>query len=409
MCPRTSPLPSKLGGVTCEIPEPEMNAADGQAAQTPLVPPVQSTRIRPSARTFAELTTIGVGGPVQEVRAAHSEAEVVEAVREADAQGTPVLVLGGGSNVLADDAPWNGVVVRDMRRGITLQSANACAGANFRVLPGTPWDEFVVEAIKREWTGVEALSGIPGVVGAAPVQNIGAYGQEVAAVVASVRVYDRATGNIRTLFSADLNFGYRNSLLKETLRTWGPSPRYIVLAVDFQTGISALSEPIRYQQLATTLGVELGARVPMREVRSAVLEVRRAKGMVLDDADRDTYSLGSFFTNPVMTTAQAAKLPETAPRYEVHDTEKTTFNTGAPVHPGLVKTSAAWLIEHAGFGKGYGQGQARLSTRHTLALTNRGQATAADIRALAREIQAGVEARFGVHLEPEPVVLGGEL
>lgn len=389
--------------MTCAIPEKSHD--DG----APVLPPVQSHRIHPGATTLAELTTIGVGGAFNELVEAHSEAELVEAIRENDAQGVPVLVLGGGSNILADDASFDGVVVRDMRSGVRPKDASYCGGASFTVEGGTPWDEFVVHAIENQWIGVEALSGIPGTVGAAPVQNIGAYGQEVASVIASVRVYDRKRQETYTLFAADLKFGYRSSLLKETIGEWGASPRYIVLEVEFQTGISSLSEPIRYAQLAAVLGVELGERVPTRRVREAVIEVRKSKGMVLDDADRDTFSLGSFFTNPILTTAQAEGFPADAPRYEVRDAQKATFNSGAPVVEGIVKTSAAWLIDHAGFHRGYGDGPATLSTKHTLALTNRGEARSGDIRALAREIQNGVKERFGVWLVPEPVVLGEAL
>ncbi|MGJ9695710.1 UDP-N-acetylmuramate dehydrogenase [Actinotignum sp. GS-2025a] len=369
--------------------------------------PVLSTRARSGATTLAELTTIGVGGTFTELVEATTETDVVDTVRRADAAGTPLLVIGGGSNILPADSHFDGIVLRDMRSGIVLDSLGSCEGANFSALPGTPWDDLVVHAISQDWGGFEALSGIPGTVGAAPVQNIGAYGQEVAATLARLKVYDRREERIRTLFLADMRLGYRTSILKETIGEYGPSPRYIVLEVTFQTKLSNVSDPIGYAQLARHLGVELGARVPSETVREAVLELRAGKGMVLNNADRDTYSCGSFFTNPVLTTAQAQRLPEGAPRYEVHDAAHATLSGGVPVVDGLVKTSAAWLIEHAGFTRGYGHGPARLSSKHTLALTNAGGATGAQLRALAREIQAGVKDAFGVVLHPEPVVLGG--
>lgn len=274
---------------------------------------------------------------------------------------------------------------------------------------GTPWDQLVVHAIENEWSGIEALSGIPGTVGAAPVQNIGAYGQEVSGVIARVHTWDRELSERHEFALSELNFGYRSSILKASMRHgWGPSPRYIVLSVDCQFRIASLSEPVRYGQLAKALGVEIGVRVPSTDVRSAVIDLRRSKGMVLDDTDRDTYSCGSFFTNPVLSEAEAARLPVDAPRYPVVDHTRGTLNRAAPVVEQAVKTSAAWLIEHAGFPAGFGMpGPAALSSKHCLAVTNRGGATGADIRALARTIRQGVNEAFGVVLEPEPIVLGG--
>jgi UDP-N-acetylmuramate dehydrogenase len=255
--------------------------------------------------------------------------------------------------------------------------------------------------------GVEALSGIPGSTGATPVQNVGAYGQEVAQTIATVRVWDRGRGRVRTLPLVDLAFGYRTSLLKRSMRAlpddgadagapWFPTPRYVVLDVTFQLRVAPLSEKIRYAELASTLDIAVGERAPLAEVREAVLMLRRRKGMVLDPTDADTRSAGSFFTNPVLTEADAAVLPDDAPRY--------------PAGEGLVKSSAAWLIEHAGFAKGFGlPGPAALSTKHTLALTNRGGANAGDVLTLARTVRDGVQQRFGVVLEPEPVLVGTAL
>jgi UDP-N-acetylmuramate dehydrogenase len=234
--------------------------------------------------------------------------------------------------------------------------------------------------------GVEALSGIPGSVGATPIQNVGAYGQEVSQTLASVRVWDRRLRGVRTFAAADCGFGYRTSRFK------ADPGRHVVLSVTFQFPQGELAKPVAYAELARVLGVEPGARPPSADVRRAVLELRRSKGMVLDPEDHDTWSAGSFFTNPVVG---ADELPPDAPAW--------------PQPDGRVKTSAAWLIEHAGFDKGYGDGAARLSGKHTLALTNRGQATTTELLALAREIRDGVQQRFAIRLVNEPVLVGCEL
>ncbi|ACQ81422.1 UDP-N-acetylmuramate dehydrogenase [Beutenbergia cavernae DSM 12333] len=351
---------------------------------------------------LADLTTLRVGGPCARFVEAASEAELVAAVAEADAAHEPVLVLGGGSNLLVADAGFDGVVVRDVRTATRVEDASACAGASVVVSAGAPWDDVVVRAVAEGWSGIEALSGIPGSTGATPVQNVGAYGQEVGDVLATVRVYDRALRRVRMLAVGDLRLGYRSSLLKRSLVadddgvTWGPTPRWVVLEVGFQFRLADLSGPVRYAELARALDVELGARAPAAEVREAVLALRRGKGMVLDGADHDTWSAGSFFTNPVLDADAAALLPERAPR----------FDAGS----GRVKTSAAWLISHAGFDRGHGlPGPAALSTKHVLALTNRGGAKTADLVRLAREVRSGVESSFGVVLEPEPVLVGVSL
>jgi UDP-N-acetylmuramate dehydrogenase len=328
-----------------------------------------------------------VGGPAARFQQASTTDELVDAVSRADADGTPVLLVGGGSNLLIGDAGFDGLVVQVATRGITRQSVDYCGGAEVVVAAGEPWDGFVAEAVDSGWIGVEALSGIPGSAGATPVQNVGAYGQEVADSVATVRTWDRATGRIRTLAAAECEFGYRDSLFKRERFRGGP--RYVVLEVGFQLVVADRSEPVKYAELARTLGVAIGDRVPPADLRTAVLGLRRGKGMVLDGADHDTWSAGSFFTNPVLPAAEAALLPAEAPRW--------------PTADGRVKTSAAWLIDHAGFTKGYGlPGPASLSTKHTLALTNRGSARAADLLALAREVRDGVQTAFGVQLVPEP-------
>ena len=352
--------------------------------------------------TLAELTTLRVGGPIRDLVEAHTERDLIDAVREADASETPLLMLGGGSNLLVGDEGFDGVVLRDARAEVSLQNDGACGGLSITATAGTPWDRLVEQAVAEDWMGLEALSGIPGSTGATPVQNVGAYGQEVADTVALVRTWDRLEERVRSLPLVALQFGYRDSLLKRSMRgeapdgaAWRPTPRYIVLDVTFHTRMASLSAPIKYAQLAAALDVAEGARVPLTEVREAVLALRRSKGMVLDAGDHDTWSAGSFFTNPILTADAAAALPEDAPRFAASG--------------GKVKTSAAWLIERAGFSRGFAvasDAPAGLSTKHTLALTNRGAATAADIVALARAIQAGVAGRFGIDLVPEPVTVG---
>jgi len=333
---------------------------------------------------LAEWTTLRVGGPADRVVTATTEIELIEAVRVAEQAGQPVLVLGGGSNVLIADSGFPGTVVRVGTRGIKAD-VSSCSGATVTVAAGEDWDAFVATAVEQEWSGIESLSGIPGLMGGTPIQNVGAYGSEVAQTIARVRTFDRTTGKQATFSVADCGFGYRTSRFK------AEPGRYLVLEVEFQFTLGSLSAPIRYAELARVLGVAVGARVPAVDVRQAVLDLRAGKGMVLDPDDHDTWSAGSFFTNPVLSASTAVDLPPDAPRFQQPD--------------GRVKTSAAWLIERAGFGKGYGSGRARLSTKHTLALTNRGDSTAADLLALAREVRAGVEQRFGITLVPEPVLV----
>jgi UDP-N-acetylmuramate dehydrogenase len=343
---------------------------------------------------LARLTTLRVGGPARRLLTATTTDAVIDAVSGCDARGEPVLVLGGGSNLLVGDRGFDGTVVRVATRGIDVDSGSACAGVTVRVAAGEPWDELVSATVHNGWVGVEALSGIPGSTGATPVQNVGAYGQEVSETVATVRTWDRQEGRIRTLAASDCEFGYRTSRFKQERHRGGP--RFVVLEVTFQFRLGDLGAPVRYAELAAALGIEPGCRAPLGSVRDAVLKLRGRKGMVLDEDDPDTWSAGSFFTNPILTPDAAAALPAAAPRW--------------PLPDGRVKTSAAWLIEHAGFGRGHGlPGPASLSTKHTLALTNRGTACAADLVALAREVRAGVRAAFGVTLEPEPVLVGCSL
>jgi UDP-N-acetylmuramate dehydrogenase len=342
---------------------------------------------------LADHTTLRLGGPARDWVRAETEQELIDAVATADASGTPVLVLAGGSNLVIADEGFDGLVVEVATSGAipdTDDREGVCGGVMVRVAAGENWDDFVAVAVERGWVGVEALSGIPGSVGATPIQNVGAYGQEVAQTIASVRVWDRTLKGIRTFASADCGFGYRHSRFKAD-----PS-RHVVLTVDFQLRPGTLGAPIEYAELARTIGVEAGQRAPLADVRRAVLGLRAGKGMVLDPADHDTWSAGSFFTNPHLTPEQAAALPADAPRW--------------PQADGTVKSSAAWLIERAGFGKGYDLGgRVSLSTKHTLALTNRGSATTGELLALAREVRDGVERAFGVRLVNEPVLVGCSL
>ena len=384
--------------------------------------------------TFADLTTLRVGGDMDTLVRTTTEAELIDAVRAADDAGEPVLILGGGSNLLVADEGFSGVVIQDQRSGLRVESADSCGGANLTAPAGHSMDDLVAEVIDRGWVGVESLSGIPGTVGAAPVQNIGAYGQEISGSVANVRVWDRGRGRVRTLSLVDLDFGYRTSMLKRSTQMphsragepgdvdprapWYPSPRYVVLDVSLQLRIGTLSTPIVYPELARRLGVDEGARAETSEVREAVLELRGSKGMLLDTGDQpdyDRWSAGSFFTNPIIPADLVADLPEGVPVFPVRTATPTTTTGPAlgTIDPSVVKVSAAWLIERAGFGKGYGvdgpDSAARVSTRHTLALTNRGHATANDVVRLAREVRGGVDAAFGIELVPEPVLVGVSL
>jgi len=346
---------------------------------------------------LAPLTTLRVGGPARRMVTATTEQEIVETVLDCDRRGEPLLILAGGSNLVIGDEGFDGTVLKMANTGVTKQKT--CSGLRLGVAAGHDLDAFVAEAVDLGAVGVEGLSGIPGSAGATPIQNVGAYGQEVGQSIAWIRALDRETGEIRGMQSRCLEFGYRDSVFKQN------PGKYVVLTVWFgfeppaASEAERLSAPIRYAELARALGVAEGERAPLAQVRDAVLKLRAAKGMVLDAEDHDTWSAGSFFTNPVLDVAAfealAARTPAPPPRFPTADNQ--------------VKTSAAWLIERAGFPKGYGRGPATLSTKHTLALTNRGTAVAADVLGLAREIRDGVRERFGVELVPEPVLVGAAL
>ncbi|WP_130866111.1 UDP-N-acetylmuramate dehydrogenase [Acidipropionibacterium timonense] len=334
---------------------------------------------------LAALTTLRVGGPARRLVVARTEAELIEAVRDCDHRGEPCLVLGGGSNVLVGDAGFDGTVVRVATKGISAE-VSACGGAFATIAAGEVWDDFVVHCIGQEWIGPEALSGIPGLVGSTPIQNVGAYGVDVSEFVARVRTWDRLDDAQHTYTADQCDFGYRWSRFK------AEPDRYVVLDVSMQFNLGTLSLPIRYAELARRLGVEQGQRADTSLVRRTVLAIRGGKGMVLDPADHDTWSAGSFFTNPLV---DAAAVPEGAPAF--------------PQPDGRVKTSAAWLIDHAGFGRGFAvdpASHASLSSKHVLALTNRGGASARELVDLARAVIDGVDAAYGIRLVPEPRFVG---
>jgi UDP-N-acetylmuramate dehydrogenase len=317
---------------------------------------------------LAPLTTLRLGGPAGRYVEARTEEEVVEAARDA------ALILAGGSNVVIADEGVPGLVARIVTRGVER------SGTRLTVAAGEEWDPLVAMSVAEGLQGFECLSGIPGSVGATPIQNVGAYGQEVSETVESVRVFDRETGRVEDMSPVDCGFVYRGSVFKY-------HDRRVVLSVTFRLTQSAVSGPLRYAELARTLDVPIGGSAPLAEVREAVLALRRRKGMVIDPADPDSVSAGSFFTNPILDAP-----PDGAPSW--------------PEPDGRCKVSAAWLIEQSGFHKGYGNGRAGISTKHTLALVNRGGATTAELLGLAREIAGGVQERFGVALHPEPVLVG---
>ncbi|MFF9480864.1 UDP-N-acetylmuramate dehydrogenase [Streptomyces sp. NPDC014733] len=343
---------------------------------------------------LAPLTTFRLGGPANRLITAVTDDEVIAAVREADAAGTPLLIIGGGSNLVIGDKGFDGTALRIATRGLTLD------GTRLELAAGENWSDAVARTVEAGLAGIECLAGIPGSAGATPIQNVGAYGQEVSATITEVVAYDRRAEETVTLTNAECAFSYRHSRFKAA------PDRYVVLRVRFALeDAGGLSAPLKYPETARVLGVEAGQRVPAATARATVLALRAGKGMVLDADDHDTWSAGSFFTNPVLTEAEHAAFVA-----RVHD--RLGPDTAPPAFPagdGLVKTSAAWLIDKAGFPKGYGTGPARISTKHTLALTNRGEATTEDLLALAREVRDGVHAAFGVTLVNEPVTVGVSL
>lgn len=408
---------------------------------------------------LSNLTTLRVGGVPAAMVSPTTEQELVAAALEVWGEGDEWMLLGGGSNTVAADEGFDGTVIRILTRGIevipvseyygnvlggtadlshgeaggpadgasdplTGGASGADAGrVRLRVQAGESWDDLVASTVAEGWAGIEALSGIPGSVGAAPVQNIGAYGQEIASCLVSVDFLDFESGDIRRIGAADLKLGYRTSAFKQGLAG-------IVLSVELELHDtraeaavlgSALGRPVAYAQLAGALGVQQGDRVALDVVRSTVIALRASKGMVLDAADPDTASAGSFFTNPIVTESFARALPDDAPRWSQQSVVPDRIipleeYAGVGPVPGveavrLTKLSAAWLIEHAGISRGFRLpgSRAAISSKHTLALTNTGGATADEIAQLARFVQGRVAAEFGVILQPEPVLIGVSL
>jgi UDP-N-acetylmuramate dehydrogenase len=345
---------------------------------------------------LSELTTLRVGGRARRLVEAETDEELVEAVGAADAAGEPVLILAGGSNLVISDDGFDGTVVRVASRGLSIRTSGE--RAELDVAAGASWDELVARCVAEQLAGVECLSGIPGATGATPIQNVGAYGQEVSQTIAGVRTYDRQARAVIELTAAECGFGYRSSAFRH-------ADRHVVLGVRFVLERSAAARPVRYSELARALTVAAGARPPASAVREAVLELRRAKGMVIDPDDPDSTSAGSFFVNPILSAERFGALEQRAAQLLGEDVRPPAWPEGH----GRVKTSAAWLIERAGFHRGYGNGRAGISQKHTLAIVNRGGASANELIALAREIRDGVRASFGVTLRPEPTLVGLEL
>lgn len=361
--------------------------------------------------TFAELTTLRVGGGARQWIDARTGDDIVAAASAARRAGDDWIALGGGSNLLASDAEYDGTVIRVLSEGIQIESEGA-DHTLVHVQAGHSWDDFVSWAVINGLGGVEAMSGIPGTVGGAPVQNIGAYGQELAGVVHSLTFWDEQRDDVVTLTNADMDFSFRHSILKGARRG-------IVLDITFALtrvggGPEALGRPILFEQLASALGVARGASQPLGAVRDRVLALRSSKGMVLDANDPDTFSVGSFFVNPIVSERFSRTLPADAPRFPVGEDEPPRYLAPGEEVPPLstepraVKLSAAWLIEHSGVRKGFalpGSG-AGISTKHALAITNRGTASADDVLQLAKYVQSMVQSTFGVVLLPEPTLLG---
>jgi UDP-N-acetylmuramate dehydrogenase len=408
---------------------------------------------------LSRFTTLGLGGPARRFVVAGTDEEIIAAVRAADQRGEPLLVLGGGSNLLISDNGFPGTVIQVATKGVHRMTGPDEAGLDRaspdeagpgRPAPGAPvtltvaageeWDTVVASCVAADLAGLECLSGIPGLTGATPIQNVGAYGQEVADTITRVRTYDRAAGQVVDLAAADCGFGYRTSAFKRSITAPAVTGRFVVLGVTFQLTGDRLSRPVRYAELAGALGLDAGptdqggpdqggpdqggpdqggpdrgARAPHRDVRSAVLRLRRRKGMVLDPGDPDSRSAGSFFTNPVLDSGQFATLRRVVDERCGPGVPIPQF----PAGPGQVKVSAAWLIGQAGFQKGYEHAApadgkrpgpaAHISTKHTLALVNPGGASAAEVVGLAREIRDRVHDIFRVELASEPVLVGVSL
>jgi UDP-N-acetylmuramate dehydrogenase len=336
--------------------------------------------------SLRDYTSLRVGGEATRFVEVSSETEIIAAIEAAG--DSPILIIGGGTNILVADSGFDGTVIR-VSNNKTESEIDACSGATLTIGAGADWDRFVASTITRGFAGLETLSAIPGTVGAAPIQNIGAYGHEVSEFITQVRTYDRQSKAIKTFTNSECEFEYRNSIFKKN------PGRFVVISVQFQLRIGQESTPITYLELAKKLGINQGEKALVKATRDAVIELRRSKGMVLDRNDRDSWSAGSFFTNPIVTAEIAASLPADAPRW--------------PTSNGLVKVSAAWLIENSGIRRGDTNGGAKISSKHVLALTNAGNATAEDLCALARQVQISVSKTFKIELTPEVNLVGVKL
>jgi len=335
---------------------------------------------------LSKYTSFRVGGPATKIVQVSTEAEIIAAIEEAG--DSPILIMGGGTNVLIADKGFDGTVIRISNNSVQAE-VDACSGATLTIGAGEDWDTFVQTTIDRGFAGLETLSGIPGTVGAAPIQNIGAYGHEVSEFITRVRTYDRQEKVLKTFTNSECEFSYRNSYFK------AHPGRYVVIEVQFQIRRGEFSDPITYVELSKKLGIEPGEKASVIATRAAVLELRASKGMLLKNDDHDSWSAGSFFTNPIISQQAADQLPNAAPKW--------------PLIDGRVKVSAAWLIENAGIHKGDELGGARISTKHVLALSNSGNATAADIAELAKRARNQVKEVFGITLEAEVNLVGVEI
>jgi UDP-N-acetylmuramate dehydrogenase len=330
-----------------------------------------------------DYTSLRVGGPAKKFVEVGTESQIIAAIEAAG--DSPVLIIGGGTNILVADSGFQGTVIRITNNSLQAE-VDACSGATLTIGAGENWDDFVQTSIDRGFAGLETLSGIPGTVGAAPIQNIGAYGHEVSEFITRVRTYDRVKKEVKTFTNLECEFTYRNSHFKSH------PGKYVILDVQFNLRQGEMTSPITYSELATALGISVGEKASIISTRKTVLELRAKKGLLLNPSDRDSWSAGSFFTNPIVSQEIAAKLPADAPRW--------------PTADGRVKTSAAWLIENSGVHKGDTHGGARVSTKHVLALTNAGNATATDIAELAKLSQQSVFEKFGITLEAEVNLVG---
>ncbi|WP_431798817.1 UDP-N-acetylmuramate dehydrogenase [Microbacterium kunmingense] len=377
------------------------------------------TEVAPVA--LSSLTTLRTGGVPERMVEARTADELVSALREVWAADDPWFVLGGGSNLLVGDEPFPGTVVRVLTEGIEPLPAAREGFVRLRVQAGHDWDAFVAYTVENGLAGVEAMSGIPGTVGAAPVQNIGAYGQEIVQTLVEVELVDEATGDVSTVPAAELGLGFRTSVLKHHYGS-EPERRAVILSVTVELAvIGDAPRRIHGEQLRNALALQSGDAVTLAFVRDEVRRIRARKGMVLDDADPDTWSAGSFFQNAVVSASFARTLPAECPRWPVEPdfdpvvvVPLTSFDGSVPplsTAESDVKVSAGWLIEQSGIRKGFKlpRSRAAVSTKHALALTNRGGATAEEIAELARFIQGRVHAEFGLLLQPEPVLIGVDL